>query len=185
MSATTEAPPAPLASDDLGRGPGILGATWFLVILTIFIVSARIYVRKKFRILGLDDWLMVAAVVLQITSQGLLTYQYQWGFGKRDKYLSFDPQIVTILKYQWISSLPNILISVIARISAVLMLIKIFGSKPLKLYSSSGYQSVRSKDSGILESQPGDWILMCNFIPKLFSSVSILGRKSERPNPEV
>ncbi len=67
--------------------------------------------------------------MLQIASQGLLTYQYQWGFGKRDKYLSFDPQIVTILKYQWISSLPNILISVIARVSAVLMLIKIFGTK--------------------------------------------------------
>lgn len=67
--------------------------------------------------------------MLLIASQGLLTYQYQWGFGKRDKYLSFDPQIVTILKYQWISSLPNILIGVIARISAVIMLLKIFGSK--------------------------------------------------------
>ncbi|KAI3339958.1 hypothetical protein F4824DRAFT_453673 [Ustulina deusta] len=129
MSVTTDASPPPLTSDDLGRGPGILGGTWFLTILTISVVSARIYVRNKFKILGLDDWLMVVAVVLQIASQGLLTYQYQWGFGKRDKYLSFDPQIVTILKYQWISSLPNILISVIARVSAVLMLIKIFGTK--------------------------------------------------------
>ncbi|KAI1174881.1 hypothetical protein F4777DRAFT_579473 [Nemania sp. FL0916] len=129
MSAASDVPPTPSSSNDLGRGPGILGGTWFLTILTITVVSTRIYVRRKFRILGLDDWLMVVAVALQITSQGILTYQYQWGFGKRDKYLSFDPQIVTILKYQWISSIPNILVSVIARISAVLMLINLFGAK--------------------------------------------------------
>lgn len=63
MSVTTDASPPSLTSDDLGRGPGILGGTWFLTILTISVVSARIYVRNKFKILGLDDWLMVVAVV--------------------------------------------------------------------------------------------------------------------------
>jgi hypothetical protein len=67
--------------------------------------------------------------MLQIASQSLLTAQYNWGFGKHDKFLSFDPQIVTILKLQWISSLPNILISVIARVSVVITLINIFGRK--------------------------------------------------------
>lgn len=63
MSVAADTSPAASTSGDLGRGPGILGGTWFLVILTIAIISARIYVRRKFKILGLDDWLMVVAVV--------------------------------------------------------------------------------------------------------------------------
>ena len=47
--------------------------------------------------------------------------------GKRDVALSFDPQLVNILKWNWISTPPSVLVSILARISAAILLVRLFG----------------------------------------------------------
>lgn len=58
--------------------------------------------------------------------QACITVGYTYGLGKRDMNLSFD-QLVSILKWMWISSTFSILASTIARISIAVLLIRLFG----------------------------------------------------------
>ncbi|KAM4056181.1 integral membrane protein [Hirsutella rhossiliensis] len=122
--------PPPEHPEDPGRGPMILGTTWTLTFLCIVFISARLLVRVKvIRAVSADDWFMLAAGMLQVTFQACVTRAYLWGFGKHDKDLTFDPQIINILKWVWISTTPAILVSILARISAAILLIRIFGNK--------------------------------------------------------
>jgi hypothetical protein len=43
--------------------------------------------------------------------------------------LTFDPQLIHILKWNWISTTPAILVSILARISVTILLIRVFGNK--------------------------------------------------------
>lgn len=43
--------------------------------------------------------------------------------------LTVDPQLINILKWNWISTTPGILVSTLARISVTILLIRIFGNK--------------------------------------------------------
>lgn len=48
------------------KGPAILGVMWALTMITLIIVSTRIYIRvaivKNF---GIDDWLIVVSMVFR------------------------------------------------------------------------------------------------------------------------
>ncbi|KAK5992085.1 hypothetical protein PT974_05483 [Cladobotryum mycophilum] len=122
--------PPPDNPNDLGRGPLILGLTWALTSLCIVLIGARFFVRIKIlRALSSDDWFILAAGIFQIAFQACITEAYNWGLGKRDKNLTFDPQLVNILKWNWISTTLAILVSILTRISAVILLVRIFGTK--------------------------------------------------------
>ncbi|KAL2756631.1 hypothetical protein ACRALDRAFT_1075523 [Sodiomyces alcalophilus JCM 7366] len=123
--------PDPIDPDAPGRGPLIMGVTWTMTILCVLIVSARLYVRATVaRKVSSDDWFMLAAVGMQIVFQGCLTEAYRWGLGKRDADLAVFPQLIEILKWNWISTTPAILVSILARISANILLTRLFGTKP-------------------------------------------------------
>ena len=50
--------------NDPGRGPVIVGVTWALTSLSLFVVGLRFYVRRRvLHGLSSDDWLMLLAVV--------------------------------------------------------------------------------------------------------------------------
>lgn len=67
--------------------------------------------------------------VMQIVFQACLTEAYRWGLGKRDANLSVFPQLIQVLKWNWISTTPAILVSILARISANILLTRLFGSR--------------------------------------------------------
>ncbi|ROT39594.1 hypothetical protein SODALDRAFT_331707 [Sodiomyces alkalinus F11] len=123
--------PDPIDPDAPGRGPLIMGVTWTMTILCILIISARFYVRATVaRKVSSDDWFMLAAVVMQITFQGCITEASRWGLGKRDANLSVFPQLIQVLKWNWISTTPSIMVSILARVSANILLTRLFGTKP-------------------------------------------------------
>lgn len=64
--------------------------------------------------------------ILQVAFQCIITKCYQSGMGKHDADLTV-PQLFNVLKWNWISTTPAILVSIVARISITILLIKLFG----------------------------------------------------------
>lgn len=75
--------------------------------------------------------------LLQIASQGCITESYQWGLGAHDDYLiaqtlTYGPDNIPwvhLLKWVYLSTVPGVLSSIVARISVAMLLITIFGTK--------------------------------------------------------
>ncbi|RYP33829.1 hypothetical protein DL767_004559 [Monosporascus sp. MG133] len=121
--------PASINPQDPGLGPVILGVAWVLTSFCIIMIAARFYLRPRTpRLSGLDDWFMLAAGALQLAFRGCVTKAYYLGLGKHDSSWTYD-EMVMILKWSWISTTPAILVSIIARTSASILLVRIFGSK--------------------------------------------------------
>ncbi|KAM7183334.1 integral membrane protein [Naviculisporaceae sp. PSN 640] len=127
-------------NDPHDSGPAILGATWAFTICCILIVGLRFYLRYKLHAGPVaSDWVMLLALLLQIASQGCITESYQWGLGGHDEYLipmtflygSDTNRIpwVQMLKWVYLSTIPGVLSSIVARISVAMLLITIFGTK--------------------------------------------------------
>lgn len=56
--------PDPVNPDDPGRGPLVMGLTWTFSSLALIVVIVRFWVRVAVtKILTVEDWLMLAAVV--------------------------------------------------------------------------------------------------------------------------
>lgn len=115
---------------DPGHGPAILVTAWVLTSLCILTVTARVWDRNRApKVLGWDDWLILAALVIQIVHTSCVTVACHWGAGKHDEDLAPD-QMINILKWFWISTTPSLLVSIVARASAAILLVRIFVHKP-------------------------------------------------------
>ena len=64
-------------------------------------------------------------------SQACVTEAYNYGLGIHDQYLIMDPAMswITMIKFVYISTVPGVLCSIVARISICLLLISLFGNK--------------------------------------------------------
>ncbi|CAG9950389.1 unnamed protein product [Clonostachys rosea f. rosea IK726] len=121
--------PAPVNPDDPGRGIWFMGLTWTLSILSLLAVAVRFWVRLTVTmIMYAEDWIMLFACLLNLAAQSLLTVAFHYGLGKHDQDLTFD-QIVNTGKWIWMSYTPAILSSATARISIMILLVRIFGPK--------------------------------------------------------
>ncbi|KAK8024994.1 hypothetical protein PG990_002817 [Apiospora arundinis] len=121
--------PAPVNPSDLGAGPLLMGITWAFSGLAVIAVAARFWVRIAVtKLLGGDDWLMLLAMVLNLVCQACITLSFQSGLGKHQWDLIPD-EMVNQLKWIWISIVPGVMSSIIARISIAMLIIRIFGSK--------------------------------------------------------
>ncbi|KAI5864076.1 hypothetical protein GGS23DRAFT_481206 [Durotheca rogersii] len=117
------------APENEGLRPLNLGLTWALTALAAIAVAARFAVRKRVsRAWGLDDWIMLLAMVLQLFYQSIFTLMCAWGLG-----IPFQDQSplqqMMLEKWGYISAFPSISISFTARISITILLIRIFGSR--------------------------------------------------------
>ncbi|KAJ8062111.1 hypothetical protein OCU04_008672 [Sclerotinia nivalis] len=127
MAAPLKFPP-PVNPDDLGRGPMIIGLTWAFTGLAVIAVSLRLHIRKNItHVVGWDDWFMLASVILQVANQALITVSFAYGLGKHDMSLRQPDEMVNVLKWNWIASAPGMLVSILARISIAILLIRLFG----------------------------------------------------------
>ncbi|RYP60319.1 hypothetical protein DL770_010017 [Monosporascus sp. CRB-9-2] len=79
---STRAPPL-VNPDDPGLGPSVLGVTWALTLLAAFIVGVKLYTRSRAtKFLSWEDWIMLAAVVLQVFYLEFIHAACVWGLGK-------------------------------------------------------------------------------------------------------
>ncbi|EFY97822.1 hypothetical protein X797_006445 [Metarhizium robertsii] len=119
--------PVPVNPDDQGRGPLVMGLTWTFATVAIIAGVLRFYVRTKLAIgLCLDDWLMFAAIACNIVSQSFVTIAYHHGLGKHDASLRPD-QVINVLKWMWLANTPGLIVSILARISIAVLLVRLFG----------------------------------------------------------
>ncbi|KAK8042321.1 hypothetical protein PG994_012804 [Apiospora phragmitis] len=119
----------PVNPNDPGIGHLMIGVMWTFTSLAVIAIALRLYVRLFIvRKLGPDDWFMIVAGAFQLAYQACMTKAYEWGLGKESWNLS-DLQIMYILKWNLIGSIPGIVVAIAARISIATLLIRLFGSR--------------------------------------------------------
>jgi hypothetical protein len=117
--------------NDPGLGPSILGASYLLTILAGVSVGLRMYTRIKVTVqVGWDDWVMLLAMCLQIAYLGLLHNAVAWGLGKPAEvfYVLLD-DFKQVQLWSWVAMSVGTAVSVFARISIAILLIRIFSLK--------------------------------------------------------
>ncbi|KAK6064317.1 integral membrane protein [Seiridium cupressi] len=121
----------PIDPSDQGLGPLTKGLTWSFTGLAIIVVGARMVLRRKFsRHYSVDDWIMVAALAFQIAYSAIITKACDEGLGMTFDDMTLE-QLTGALKWSFIALPFTHIVSVLARISITILLIKIFGqSKP-------------------------------------------------------
>ena len=67
--------------------------------------------------------------MFQLVYQACLMEAYKWGLGKESKNLTYDPQIMQILKWNLIGSIPGNVVAITARISIAILLVRLFGAR--------------------------------------------------------
>ncbi|KAI0111771.1 hypothetical protein F4814DRAFT_365499 [Daldinia grandis] len=118
--------PPPIDPDNLGRGPTIMAITWIFQIIALGFVTARLAVRRHTRgSWGWDDYLMGAAVTVQLALQSLATSSYTSGMGKHDHSL-YPEEMITVLRDNWVSVPPGIIVGLLSRTSIAILLNHLF-----------------------------------------------------------
>lgn len=122
----------PVNPNDRGLGPMTIALTWVFTSLAIIVVGLRMYLRKKFHNRWyIDDWIMVLALAFQVIYSGLVTKACDEGMGMTFENMTFQ-QFLGAEKWSYIAEPFSNLVSVTARISITILLVKIFGSsKPI------------------------------------------------------
>lgn len=107
------------------KGPKILAVLWTLTALTFLIVSARIFIRiKMLKNFGIDDYLIIIAMILGLAYCGVTTAGVAHGFGKHAIKLSqYDLEMAILLNT--VSFLFGILSFTIPKIAVTAMLARI------------------------------------------------------------
>ncbi|KAI1774308.1 hypothetical protein F4818DRAFT_442460 [Hypoxylon cercidicola] len=107
-------------------GPATVGVTWALTAVCIVMVTARFYVRSKVTSsIGSDDWFMLAAVIFRIGAQAASQKMYDNDLGNGEKFVTYQQQ-TEIFMYNWIQLVISIPVSILARVSATILLVRIF-----------------------------------------------------------
>jgi len=112
-----------------GKGSIILGVLWaeaaLATLLTIARLCSRHLVEAKY---GWDDFFMVLAIVLDVTSHGILTVAVHYGFGSH-QYLLSEHNATLALMWSWIFQPLKVISDCCARISITIFLIRLFERK--------------------------------------------------------
>ncbi|KAM7184230.1 hypothetical protein V8F33_013093 [Rhypophila sp. PSN 637] len=116
----------PVDPDAPGIGRTTLVTTWVFTSLAIVAVTLRFWLRKKFFNWNCDDWIMLAAVGIQIVYQAFITLSVNWGAGKAFENITLE-QFMEMQKWQFFAITPAQIVSVVARVSIVILLSRIFG----------------------------------------------------------
>lgn len=131
----SSSPPSTFSPSEIGINHLQYGLTWTLTGLAIIAVAARCQLKLKFKQpIIIEDYLMVLALALQISYQAGFTLMCNWGSGRPMSTLTAE-QRLNINKWSWTFAVPGFLVSIIARISIAILLVRIFGRvKWFKIY---------------------------------------------------
>ena len=135
--------PVPAGGDE-NRGPSLLAMWWTEVSISIIMVTMRLCSRWKLKNIGIDDWLMVTALVmlcasfkvfrrlwsisqvLYISTTIALTFNIAHG-GARHLYYLTPSEIEYTTRVTWIENPIGIMAVVTAKISVAFLILRIMG----------------------------------------------------------
>ncbi|KAK0732949.1 hypothetical protein B0T26DRAFT_632953 [Lasiosphaeria miniovina] len=117
----------PVDPDAPGISHTTIAVTWVFTCLAIITVAVRCWVRKKYHRWNSDEWIMLAALALQITYQAFITLACNWGMGKDFINMTLE-EFMQSQKWEFFAITPAQLVSLVARISIVILLARIFGT---------------------------------------------------------
>lgn len=107
------------------KGPKILAVLWTLTALATLTVAARIFIRlRMLKAFGIDDYLIIVAIILGLAYCGTTTAAIAYGFGKHAKALSQHNMEMAIL-LNTVSFLFGILSFTVPKIAVTAMLNRI------------------------------------------------------------
>lgn len=117
----------PVNPQDPGLGPTNIALTWLFTSLAAIVVGLRFYVRKRFAgHWAVDDWVMLAALAWQILYGAIITLACVGGLGMTFANLTLA-QYTELNKWSFWALPPGHIVSVLARISIAIVLVRIFG----------------------------------------------------------
>ncbi|KAK3365414.1 hypothetical protein B0H63DRAFT_112484 [Podospora didyma] len=111
---------------DEDRGPLLLAQFWTYVAIGSIMTALRFFARFKIRAVGLDDWMMLATVILFTISTGFVTYMASIG-GSRHVFYLTPEQTLLAVKYSWISQPWAIFTFATGKASVAFLTLRIIG----------------------------------------------------------
>ncbi|CAF9923648.1 hypothetical protein IMSHALPRED_005982 [Imshaugia aleurites] len=119
--------PLPRPSDgDRNRGPQLMAMWWTELSICIIMVALRFYSRYKLKNFGIDDGLMMTALILYISTTIAETFAVLDGAGRHLYYLK-PPEIQLVTKITWIENPLGIMALAIAKMSVAFLILRIIG----------------------------------------------------------
>ncbi|KAL8895000.1 MAG: hypothetical protein Q9207_008341, partial [Kuettlingeria erythrocarpa] len=113
------------------KGPTINAVIWLGSGLALLLVILRLFTRiRVIRQAGLDDAVMVLAMLLDLLGMSIVSVAVHAGFGQPMEALA-PGQVVNALRWSLVSQLPIVLALQIARISIAIFLLRIFSKHVL------------------------------------------------------
>lgn len=110
-------------------GQALMGVTWFFTAIAIQTVALRFYLRRKFHQTGgLDDWVMLLALIFHLVFQAFLTLACVSGLGRPLLSMTFQ-ELADLTKWSWCTTPGSILANTFSRISIAIVLVQIFGMR--------------------------------------------------------
>ncbi|KAI1747788.1 hypothetical protein F4782DRAFT_398284 [Xylaria castorea] len=101
---------------------------WILTAISVLTsVTVTYFRRTPSGKISSDDWVMLVAVIFQIVYQTFITIVVQKGAGKTMPSTFTPDQLVDLLKWSWFSNPFGPAVSVTARLSIAIFLVRIFG----------------------------------------------------------
>ncbi|KAE8332509.1 hypothetical protein BDV39DRAFT_216605 [Aspergillus sergii] len=119
-------------ADTHDKGPRILAVVWTLSALTTIFVAARVYIRQwLIRNAGIDDYIIVVALCLTLTSVGMTTANVHMGYGKHAWFLE-QSTVETISLVNTISFVIGIFCFTIPKVAVTVLLTRILNPSRLQ-----------------------------------------------------
>ncbi|KJK67166.1 hypothetical protein P875_00117405 [Aspergillus parasiticus SU-1] len=119
-------------ADTNDKGPRILAVIWTLSALTTIFVAARVYIRQwLIRNAGIDDYIIVVALCLTLTSVGMTTANVYMGYGKHAWFLE-QSTVETISLVNTISFVIGIFCFTIPKVAVTVLLTRILNPSRLQ-----------------------------------------------------
>ena len=137
---------SPGPNNNADKGVLINAICWAGACFATLFVAARFFTRVKIiQNLGLDDWLMLSAIVsifcsnpvfaladkmaqiLDFVGVAVVSEAVRWGYGRHQASLPLE-NVVQAVKYAWIAQMPIVLALTIARVSIAAFLLRLFAA---------------------------------------------------------
>ncbi|KAI8298358.1 hypothetical protein K4K59_002868 [Colletotrichum sp. SAR11_240] len=118
---------------DINRGPEILATCGSLVGISVVIVMMRMYVRAKIvRLVGWDDWCIVAATVVIFAEMMVILPEVEHGGGRHIQYIEPKENVVIGLHYNFVTQPLCLIALCLAKVSVGLFLLRVSPSTRMR-----------------------------------------------------
>ncbi|PMD47082.1 hypothetical protein L207DRAFT_606140 [Hyaloscypha variabilis F] len=119
---------------DVNIGPSAVIAGWTEASIAVIVVTARTYAQAKVvGRMGVEDYLMIAALIVAMLNTSLITHAVSWGIGRHIYYLT-PIETINAIKFEFIAQTPGIVAPTLARVSFAIYLLKFVGTSKLRRY---------------------------------------------------